>query len=373
MTCSTKISLLAVLFFAAGTPGFCQADMQKYKNRSHEILQELQHEIGTNAVIIVRTPEPGEPGNPPDEPTPINRGIKVTYPVYTDGYLVSGSVSGIMASNYRADCKIDSINAVIEGGKVPLPIAAFTPFGWVPAGWEVILTNSWYFTGSYNAATIVFLRFIYHHGYNTISEWWSALSFGSLNNFNYGRLIHHFGPKSVDQGGDFREWSDGPLYIWQLPTFIHKAGTQVPYKGHYSFWDDYGKCYLKDVEVWRAAPASQTYETISFSQFYTTLPNNEIVDIALPGVGLFDYNRDFIPGTTSIQSFSVSKHTQQKTMVTYINQSELDLNFDGNIATFRSAMTNMMSNYINPYPNRIATQSQLKDIGAKAYISATIQ
>ena len=321
---------------------------EKYKIRSQEVKEQS-----------IMNMLPDDSGG-----TPL---IRVSYPVYTNGYLLSGSVQGTVASGYAPVSFIK--NAVVEGLNYPIPLATLSSTGYTPLGWEVQCQKSWYFDSVPFVLAVQF-KFIYHHGYNTTTEWWSALPFASLNNM--GRLVNHFGPHDANQGGQYNEMT-APVNFTDIPSRWQKGGTQVYAKANSSWWGDYGQSYLDKVELWSSQPSTYTNKTISFSQFLAKLPSDGSVNISIPGIGLLDYGCDFVGGTVSYNNISISNYTKTTTMVTYITDSELENEYNGDLTAFRSEMTSNMSYYAVPWPSMTTTQSQLNSLGGKPYIKIAIQ
>lgn len=347
---------------------------KKYKDRARKIQVDNTQPYGNPSDYEIVKPEDPDFGGG-------GGGLEpgwhyVTFPVYTDGYLVEGAVSGIMASGYNQFNQVAELNQnkIRKGSNI---VVTATPglFGLVH-GPSITTNYSWEFSVqdffkalNISTAGVFKYHFTYHHGYNTISNW-TTVSIMNLND-KAGRFLDTL-TKTATQGGNYYRES-GTFRYEGIPSLPRQGFTYVTAKDNLPFIGK-GDCYLEKVELlYCPNPSSLTNKTISFSQFYETVPSNENINISLPGVGLLDYGCDFVPGTTSFQNLSVSKHTQVSYMIAYISDSELDQDFGGSEAIFAGMMTNAMSTYMNPYPSRAVAQADVTNMGAKTYFSAIIQ
>lgn len=328
------------LYLCASQDG--KIDVNKYKNRSSK-------PDGTIMAMM-----PGEDWEPTRVP--------VSYPIYTEGYLVSGTAEGIMASGYKPVEKIAT--GVVLGSRTPIPIASLVPGGWTPEGWEVVGNFRWHFTNNSFTTPMVQIKFVYHHGYNTTTDWWSAQPFPSLN-YN-GRIVNHFGPKSVDQGGNFIQYSC-PIYTFDVPDYYRPAATQVLQKTNHSWWPDTGKSYLEQVELWSSLPSQQSTKSVYFERFIPISEFSNEIKVAIPGTDLVVNGAHFIENTTNFTNISIVKHTQITTGHTWITLAELENEYSGNLETFKQNMSNTMSIRATPWPAYRAKQSSSTQIGGANY------
>jgi hypothetical protein len=376
-----KITATVLLICSGGALGFCQSNTttvpQKYKDRTRKIQIDNSVQTLSNIPPAHEIEEPADPdlgggGGP---------GLgynQVIFPVYKDGYLFQDAITGTMASVYNQFIKVGELtgNKIRQVGDT-LYIGTPGPYGLLYTGAKVQINYAWNFTRNeltnwnyyenIDKKGVFKYHFIYHHGYNTRSHWKSV---SRLNRFDYGVRLLDTLTNTATQGGNYYRES-APF---KFDTIIASTGgTELSYQQNLPLIGK-GDCYLEKVELhYCANPSNQINQTISFSQFYETIPSGENVNISLPGVGVFDYGCEFVQGTTSFQNLSVSKHTQVSYMVTYISDSELLQDFGGSEVLFAGIMTNAMSSYMNPYPDKVVVQPNVQDFGAKTYFSAIIQ
>jgi len=303
--------------------------------------------------------------------------IVVNFPVHTEGYLVSGQVSGSMARNYRTPPSSFIAAANIRNYQgVPLNVVYPSILGWLTTGEKIAAKDEWVFAmnqipaESPNSPRKYLYKFTYHHGHNTRSHWASGFGFNWYNN-TLARVIDRL-THTATQGGNYYTTSN-IVNRNDIPTHWSAPGlTQITWQRNLPIVP-YGTCYLEKVELHYAEPSSITSETISFNQFYKTMPANGNLDISLPGVGVYDFDCDFVEGTTTVQNLSVTKHTETTYMTTYITPDELALYFNGSRAYCAACMTANMSCCQDPWPDRTAAQPQVIGAGGKTFFRAVLQ
>lgn len=314
-----------------------------------------KHPIIQDSSVLSYIYTPGD-----TDPDPNEIPMKVPYTYQVDGYRIAGNVSGTTGSAYVNQAFLGK--AVIQGLPVNIPIGTIGLYGPSSAGWEVFGTYSWYFP-IYTPGPVRLL-FVYHHGYNTTTEWHSALQYASMGPF--GKLVNHFGPHDATQGGHYNCWSN-LINGFDLPVSQFMAATQVMSKENTSYLG-YGNSYLQDVELWSVAPTSYANETFNYDYFipYDAAESAPELNFPLAGVGLFDYEKEFTPNTAVVSTPVVQKLRNTYYAVTWITPNELNALYGGDMSAFiaelNASSTNIRSAPLS-YPEKTSVPVEYSVVG----------
>jgi hypothetical protein len=185
----------ATLLFAlvCAAPGFCRADAQ----------EPLAGAWYDDFIIPVPPDEAQWP--PPMDPRLPKGGDAVAGPIRvkynTAWYKIQGRVTGNLSSHFDI---VQTDGWPLRASTVPGPRAiAMEPGGSAAFG------DTWSFDNDAVVAAMAYdpqarylIRFTYHHGYNSVTAWRSAVEYTHRGK-RQGTELDAFGPKAVVQGGHF--------------------------------------------------------------------------------------------------------------------------------------------------------------------------